>query len=401
MFVPIFSRKMKSSQKCLVRPVWVSATFQLIQVCSNNVLWFAKLSGRFSDGFMVVVPIVGVSTYGISCLMCYRVLEVCHFLDVWETTVVVNACFEEAEPLVPIQRITCEIINWFLGQTHCVLYHQCLVLHPVWWRTRETWETLVFVVVKAVVIVYFMSGTIVQWLSILWCVPMAHDQSSLAIDVKWNWLLQMPWSFLPLKSVLSSNMVLLSRSTWILPGFICSHSPCEKFPVPSSLFNVQNGLRIIRVFWVRRVSVVCFLIVVACKLMFHCSVSKRVLFSQQITGRRCWCVKCRFSVTCIRSVCFCSLFALSMVMFSSADSLASIVKFSFVSSSLMSSLQLLSNCSRVPKFHVVCLDLRYYCFVFWRAHLLRSTLSLSAEVVAWGCSLLLKMLWTFLACWLC
>ena len=95
---------------------------QLIQVCSENMLWFAKLSGQFSDGFIVVVPILKVSTYGIFCHLRYEVLEIGHFFSIWEATVVVNGCFEESEPLVPFQRITCEIINWYLRQTYCMFY---------------------------------------------------------------------------------------------------------------------------------------------------------------------------------------------------------------------------------------------------------------------------------------
>ena len=120
-FVRVSSRKMRNSKKfCFVwsgfRPVLL-----LIEVCSDNMLWFAKLSGQFSDGFMVVVPIVGVSTYGIFCFMRYGVLEVGQLLSIWQATVVLNGCFEGTEPLVPFQRITCELINWYLRQTHCVL----------------------------------------------------------------------------------------------------------------------------------------------------------------------------------------------------------------------------------------------------------------------------------------
>ena len=81
--------------------------FGLSNLAVGNMLWFAKLSCHFSHGSMVVVPIAGVCTYGIFCFKSCRVLEVGHF---WAS-----------EPLVAIQCINCEIIYWYLRQSHCVL----------------------------------------------------------------------------------------------------------------------------------------------------------------------------------------------------------------------------------------------------------------------------------------
>ena len=59
---------------------------------------------------MAVVPIVGISTYG-SLALC--VVEFWRYviLCASDATVFMNGCFEEAELLIPFQRITYEIVN--------------------------------------------------------------------------------------------------------------------------------------------------------------------------------------------------------------------------------------------------------------------------------------------------
>ena len=42
----------------------------MIQVCSDNMLWFAKFPGPITDGFMVVILIGAVSAHEISRFMC-------------------------------------------------------------------------------------------------------------------------------------------------------------------------------------------------------------------------------------------------------------------------------------------------------------------------------------------
>ena len=96
---------------------------------------------------------------------------------------------------------------------------------------------------------------------------------------------------------------------------------------------------------------------------------------------------------------------LSMVMFLSADSLAKVFKSSLVSCSFMSLLQFLSNCSfwdlKSSQVSRSMLRPLLLLLCYRRGVSLQSTHPLSAEVVAWGCSLLLMMLWTCLACRLC
>ena len=107
------------------------------------------------------------------------------------------------------------------------------------------------------------------------------------------------------------------------------------------------------------------------------------------------------SVLCALALCL----HLSIVMILSADSLSSVVNSSLVSFSIMSSLQILSNCSFWDLKSSKVLR-----SMFRPSLLLRSSSKSSftafhsitfSEVVAWGCSLLLMKLWTCLPCWLC
>ena len=129
MFVPISSWKMKNSQKCLVRPVCVSANFTIDPgmqrqcAVSCQTFWSVQRWLHGSSPHCRSIHLWNLLFYVIQSFGCIS------YLGVWEATVVVNGCFEEAERLVSFQRITCEIINW----RHCVgcCYRRCYCVQQV------------------------------------------------------------------------------------------------------------------------------------------------------------------------------------------------------------------------------------------------------------------------------
>ena len=130
---PVFHHNLcANGANCNVYRAWFgsSATLRNTNIV-EELSWYARLRPKSRNFFKANLLLCELQKFG-----------GLSFLGIWEATAVVKGCFEETEPLVAFQRITSELINWYLRQAQGVLEFQRLMSHPVWWRTRETREAI-------------------------------------------------------------------------------------------------------------------------------------------------------------------------------------------------------------------------------------------------------------------